>query len=220
MSKVSVAVLLSLAFPGVAFAQAQQPTIVMENGQAAVPPPPPQGYSQQPQPQVGFAPQPVYVQQQPVLVSPGYMGMGRRVAVVPYEGGPIPPGAMLRTARPRWAIGTGAGLLGGFWLASVFVAGVCGSGGCAPGLQFLYIPAVGPFLAMTDTRVTWGRETLVVDGIVQTVGLGLLIYGIVAVRQELVIYGSASPATNRPQWALLPSAPGTAVGASFVLAGF
>jgi hypothetical protein len=50
----------------------------------------------------------------------------------------------------------------------------------------LYIPAVGPFLQATQSDSQSSKVTLVADGIGQTVGLALLIYGLTSPKNVLV----------------------------------
>jgi hypothetical protein len=86
-------------------------------------------------------------------------------------------------------------------------------------------PVVGPVIAAVGSNSSAGGTWIalgVFDALLQAGGLTMVIIGIAAPRQELVFYGDAdSPAhRSRPQWALLPMAPGATAGLSLNVTNF
>lgn len=137
----------------------------------AAPPPPPPAYGQQ---------QPAYGQQQPAYGQPA-----------PYTLSPAP-----RAPRPpKGMMITGASIFGGSYLVSAII-GVAvldasesgfdddengeydsGCDNCGKVGGLLLVPVLGPFLAMGPAE--GGNGALALLGIVQTVGFGLMVGGIV-----------------------------------------
>lgn len=175
-------------------ASAQQPT-----GQQPAQPGYPAGYPQpgypQPYPQQGY-PQPGY---QPGY--PGYPGYGypygyapapaaippKKVAYV--EGQPGPPGYRLTTESSKGLVVAGAICLGvgySFMLLSApVVASVRKSNDEDPDdANVMMLPVVGPFLSIwaLDSEGI-GTSFLILDGLLQTVGAGMLIGGLASPRK-------------------------------------
>jgi hypothetical protein len=176
--------------------------------------------------------QPAYPAQQPVyVVQPGYGYAYQRNyprRPIPYNGGPVPPGATVED-RPNIAlIATGGAIFGASWLFSVFAATIgdagCGSGCVNRAHDWLYLPAIGPFLTAATMSSTLSGliPLLVFDGLVQSGGLTLLIIGVATHRRMLVYpgYGSTQTHSRLAQWSLAPGAPGAPAGLSFSLTHF
>ncbi len=146
-------------------------------------PPPQQGEYVAPMPNQG--PPPGY--QQPMAYA------GPRVINDYQVGDPIPPGYHPSTKLRGWAIGAGLGMFGAAYLPSVFVAAIASdicdtSSSCRNPAWPLWIPVVGPFVAIG----TYGASSatvnvfLVIDGLLQTAGAALTIYGFAAPKTVLV----------------------------------
>lgn len=231
MKRLVLPVLVLALIPAAAQAQAVEVSGSVQVGAVApVPPPPPQQpvYVQQ-QPQY-VQPQPVYVQQpvygqpvQPVYGQP--YGYGRPMRVVPYNGGPIPPGAQLRSRGSRGLVVGGAVMFGVSYGISLIAGSYCISYtyGCPNGWA-MFVPVVGLFIAGASAT-GYGAPTAlslgIIDGLLQAGGLTMLIVGALSNRQELVMYGEESPRRpSRPQWAVMPSAPGANLGLSLGITNF
>lgn len=119
------------------------------------------------------------------------------------EGQPTPPGYVYAEKRRTGAIVGGAVLFGTTYALSLFGAFV---GAVSQSVTFdgpghnksyapLLLPAVGPFLQIGQGASSAGTLVLVADGIAQSAGLGLLIYGLaskrsVFVRQDIAVVPS------------------------------
>jgi hypothetical protein len=99
----------------------------------------------------------------------------------------VPTGGKIETTRAWSALGFGAALLGGAWLPSVIVA----ASSDIDANHWLYLPVAGPWVAyaMRDACVpdidprpclndAGARVGLIIDGILQTTGFGLLLVGL------------------------------------------
>lgn len=99
----------------------------------------------------------------------------------------VPTGGKVETTRAWSAFGFGAALLGGAWLPSVIV----GATSDIDANHWLYVPVAGPWVAYAmrdacapdvDPRPclndAGARVGLIIDGILQTTGLGLLLVGL------------------------------------------
>jgi hypothetical protein len=163
--------------------------------------------------------QPAYGQ--PVYGQPAYYPPARRMRVVPYNGGPIPPGATLRTRRHTGLVVGGAVLFGVPYLISLFVGVACvdSSLGCPAG-QWLMAPVIGPIIAGAQGGGGGWLSLGVLDGVLQAGGLTMFILGLALTNQELVMYGESDPHNRRTQWAVAPLAPGADVGATLTLRTF
>jgi hypothetical protein len=99
----------------------------------------------------------------------------------------VPTGGKVETTRAWSALGFGGALLGGAWLPSVIVAATSD----IDANHWLYVPVAGPWVAyaMRDQCVpdvdprpclndAGVRVGLIIDGILQTTGFGLLLVGL------------------------------------------
>ncbi|MDI3290442.1 hypothetical protein [Polyangium sp. 15x6] len=178
----------------------------------SAPPPPPPGYAPaappgyapppgypQGYPPPGYAPPPGYPQGYPppgYAPPPGYgpnsYGYGQPGAPLPAtlayeEGDPIPPGYRVDSRIRKGLVIGGAVTFGVPWFFSAMIASIGDSVSRSSELWPLYIPAVGPFVAM-GTLDSEGAGTfwLAVDGLAQTGGIAMLIAGLVAQEKRLV----------------------------------
>jgi hypothetical protein len=111
------------------------------------------------------------------------------------EGADIPPGYVKREKIRAGLVAAGAALTLSLWLASAQAAIVLDEEGDSEGVEALYAPVVGPFIAMKTTDSEGAmRSLLFMDGLVQTAGLGMFIAGLAAPRTVVVrnSYGSVS----------------------------
>jgi hypothetical protein len=163
--------------------------------------------------------QPVYGQ--PVYAQPNYYPSSRRMRVLPYNGGPIPPGATLRTRRHTGLVVGGAVLFGVPYIISLSVGAVCTDSryGCTPAAWYM-LPVIGPIITGAQTNgglLAFGM----VNAIVQAGGLTMFILGLAMSSQELVVYGENDTHRNRrAQWSVAPVAAGAQVGATLSVAHF
>lgn len=105
---------------------------------------------------------------------------------IEYDGvSPIPPGYHAEKRVRRGAVATGASLFGSFYALSALAFSVTEG---RYGTGALIVPVVGPFITASNVEVNNGftRATLVVDGLVQTLGVGLFIYGLSSPQHLLV----------------------------------
>jgi hypothetical protein len=162
-------------------------------------------------------------------------------AAVPPDGAPAPITAAAPTVAPRplrnaapaprrgaW-IAAGATLHGAFHFGTL-VAMLLSSGFSLDYGPVAAVPVFGPLIVgvavlTPATPAGWGwfgrpffAAAFMLDGIVQGVGLGLLIAGAASVARAASSGSSAGPPT-RPllAWALAPGAGGTPMGATFTL---
>jgi hypothetical protein len=118
---------------------------------------------------------------------------------IPADGGQPPPGYRMGS-EPRTGLWvTGVGLLGGAYLASFLAAGTAVSEG-EDDIAPLFIPVAGPWITVrTADDGDDLRVPLVMDGLIQLAGLGLLIGGLAAQRDVFVRSDVASsPPTEGP----------------------
>ena len=124
--------------------------------------------------------QPSYVPQSVALSGP-------RMITDWEEGEPVPAGYHPTTRIRKGPVIAGSILFGVFYLFSTLAASIgseTSNGGTNPE-GYLWIPGVGPFLQMPGSSAI-GSWFLALDGIAQSGGLALLIYGIAAPRTVLV----------------------------------
>lgn len=122
-----------------------------------------------------------------------------RRTVTPYEGGPIPEGAQRSTRANVAMIAGGAATLGVGYVAAVvgwFGSISCyGFFECRSASGWLFVPLVGPWLALTDRSPdTTATALYVADGLAQVGGLALMIAG-AALRHDVLV--TTSLADNR-----------------------
>jgi hypothetical protein len=113
---------------------------------------------------------------------------------LPYkEGDPIPPGYEVSSRPRRGLIIGGAVTLGTTWLLSVLTASIVESIGRENPLWPLYLPVVGPFIAIgTAESEGVGTLYLVIDGVAQAGGLAMIIAGFAAPETRLERKGDFS----------------------------
>ncbi|MCA9583129.1 MAG: hypothetical protein KC416_15125 [Myxococcales bacterium] len=101
--------------------------------------------------------------------------------------------------RLRWGLLIGGALMVAVpYIITVLVAsGLSDVGTDVPGQ--LYVPVVGPFLSLGDTEESITATALVIDGVIQSVGVVLLIIGLIPVEDDR--YGDAP---KRSEFALFP----------------
>ncbi len=155
---------LALAFPGAAAAQ-------------EAPPPPPREYTA-----------PLFQQTQPSYVPQSVALSGPRVITDWEETEPVPPGYHPATRIRKGAVIAGAIVFGVFYLFSTAVAaGGSDAGGSSGNAEAaLWVPGIGPFIQMGSTTSAIGNWALALDGLAQTAGLALFVYGIASPRTVLV----------------------------------
>ncbi|MRG92259.1 hypothetical protein [Polyangium spumosum] len=158
----------------------------------------PQGYPPPGYPPPGYAPPPGYPQGYPPPGYPppgygpnsyGYGPPGAELpATLPYEeGDPIRPGYRLESRIRKGLVIGGAVTFGVPWFFSAMIASIGSSVDRNAGTWPLYIPALGPFIAM-GTLDSEGAGTfwLALDGLAQSGGIAMLIAGLVAQEKRLV----------------------------------
>lgn len=241
----------ALLLPSIARAQTVGPTadtVPQEQGVQAVPPPPPGQPGQPgqpgaqmipppppppgaqvplppPPPPDGAAPWPqaVYPQGYPMgypVMYPQPM-MLQRPMLVPYDGGPVPPGARVVRRVRGGLIGGGAAMFGSAWFTSLIVGLSVSDARYADSdekaMGWLAVPVIGPLItgaAMRDVSSS-GWTLLLFDTLLQGGGLAMFIYGITHPAQYLS-YDGVRAAQRGPRWSF---APGTSAGpgATFAL---
>lgn len=111
---------------------------------------------------------------------PGYPPLRREL---PYEDGmPIPEGArVVERDRP------GLWLTGAIVFGSIYLLGGLAALDEDTNLDVLFVPLLGPWLALSDIEDDELRPTLVLSGIGQAVGALLIVLGVVWKRKVLII---------------------------------
>lgn len=175
-------------------AEAQVP--VVEQDQAPQAQPAPAGYPQQqpaPQPQPGYG-QPGYGQPQPGYgQQPGYRGQPQRVEY--YEGMQIPPGGQIVTRLRIGMMIPGVVLFGVSYFGTLAAWAISeDTGGRMQ--DILLVPVVGPYIAAARAGSQSRKVGATFMGIMQTVGLGLFIGGLVP-KRYLVYYADGWQLTPR-----------------------
>lgn len=206
--------------PATANAQQGQATVVIQQ-----PAPPPPVYVQ---PAPVYPAPPAYgppVYSQPTYIQPTY-AMPRRRTVVPYNGGPIPPGGTIHTRRMLGLAIPMTVVFGATYLVNVFVAlaaGSCSSCGYNEAVNWLYAPVIGPWIMLTQNVGAHDAPILVLDGIIEGASFLAMVAGYLVNHQDLVYYANGAPQhhpSRRPMWSLVPAAPGAQLGLSFGLTNF
>ena len=111
-------------------------------------------------------------------------------------GEPVPDGYRV-VSRPRTGLAIGGGcLFGALYISSVVIATAVNDANDGIGdddnISELYVPLLGPFLALGKSETSTGDLLLTINGIGQTAGAAMLVAGLVARRKYLVLqdYGS------------------------------
>jgi hypothetical protein len=172
--------------PGTASAQDPPPAPYPPQAPA---PYPPQAYPPQAYPPQGYAP-PVYI-----MPAPQQAPAGPRKITDWEEGEPIPPGYHKVTHVRLGLVIGGAVTFGVTYLFTAFAGALvsvsdignatnCGMS-CASAKPLL-VPVAGPWIVLPHSDTATGSFFLVLDGLVQVAGLGMLIGGIAAQKTDLV----------------------------------
>lgn len=164
------------------------------------PPPPPPGFegpaAQPGPPPPTYAPQPTYGQPPPPA---GYYGtpvystplLGPKVLDWE-EGEPVRPGYHPETRVRKGLVIGGAVTFGTVYLLTALIGAVAtdvdeATGGSSGDIVPLFIPVVGPFIAIgTLHPPTTGGFFLALDGVAQAAGVAMFIYGLAAPRSVQV----------------------------------
>jgi hypothetical protein len=151
--------------------------------------------------------QPSYVPQSVALSGPHQLAY--------HEGEPVPPGYTPVQRVRKGAIIGGAILFGSLYMMSTMgaAANADDSSHRSSELVGLWVPAVGPFIAMAGTSDSIGKYFLAIDGLGQVAGSALLLYGLlspktVLVRNDLTV--------SKPKVSAAPIAAGKAPGVGLV----
>ncbi len=173
----------------------------VQSGEALPPPTVPDGYgSQQPQGAQPAPSQPGYGQQQPAYgqQQPGYGQAYQRpprLQRIPYrEGMPVPEGGQIIEKRSLGLIIAGGAMFLVSYGLSVSLYADAGFTG------MMLVPVLGPIIeTREDDFLAIDRFLLVLDGLVQGVGITLLGLGIGRKKKFLEFYGM-----NEPGWRVTP----------------
>jgi hypothetical protein len=135
--------------------------------------------------------QPTYVPQSVALSGP-------RVISDWEEGETVPPGYHVSTRIRRGPVIAGAIVFGVLYGLSTLVAAEASDGSDKE--TALFVPALGPFIQMGSTHDGGSLWLLAVDGLAQTAGLAMFVYGIaspktVLVRNDLGFHVAPRPMT-------------------------
>jgi hypothetical protein len=129
---------------------------------------------------------PLYQRTQPSYVPQSVALSGPRVITDWEEGEQVPPGYHPSTRIRKGPVIAGSIVFGIFYLISTAVAaGATDANGHSTD-GALWVPGIGPFIQMSGTTSALGNWALGVDGLAQSAGLALLIYGIASPRTVLV----------------------------------
>jgi hypothetical protein len=107
------------------------------------------------------------------------------------DGEPIPDGYHRSTRVRRGPIIGGAVTFGSLYLLSILAAASAQDSARSEGSNSspdaaLYVPGIGPFIQMVSTTSATSNVVLAVDGLAQSAGIALLIYGLTSPRTILV----------------------------------
>ncbi len=145
---------------------------------------PPPGYNPYPYP----APYPYYAEPPPSSPTLEYE-----------EGQEIPPGYRLERRVQKGLTIAGASIFGGAWILSIAGAAslIENNDGIAP----LFVPLVGPFIAMGTTGTNFNQNTflgalLLLDGFTQVAGATMMIVGIAKKKPLLVLEKNSTAALS------------------------
>jgi hypothetical protein len=146
-------------------------------------PPPPPGFEAPPGYPIAV---PAYGPPPPGYAVPYHPQAPLAPKVMDYEGGPVPPGYHVATRARKGFIVAGAVTFGTLYLFSALGAAAA-QDAKDEGFTPLYAPCVGPFVAMgtADVNAT-GAFALAVDGVAQSAGAAMLLFGLLAPQTKLV----------------------------------
>ncbi len=122
--------------------------------------------------------QPSYVPQSVALSGPREIRNYR-------EGDPVPPGYRPVERPRRGLVIAGSVVLGTLYFFSALAAAVDadhGNGELAP----LWVPGVGPFIQMAKSESATAKVILAMDGLGQSAGIFMLVYGLASPKTVLV----------------------------------
>jgi hypothetical protein len=119
------------------------------------------------------------------------------------EGDPIPPGYKPVERVRRGAVIAGGSVFAGLYFLSALVAagGADSSEGSNP-VAALWVPGVGPFIQMVSTDSAVANVFLAIDGVGQSLGLAMVIYGLTSPKTVLVRNDLAS--ADKPKIRAVP----------------
>jgi hypothetical protein len=113
------------------------------------------------------------------------------------EGEPIPHGYRPTQRTHRGPIIAGSVTFGTLYFFSLLAAAAgtdaAKNNGGSNDVAWLYAPAVGPFLALTQSPSAVGNMFLIIDGLGQVAGLTLLIWGLTSPMTVLIRDDAAGP---------------------------
>jgi hypothetical protein len=132
-------------------------------------------------------------------------------------GGPIPPGYQLALSPRRWLVSAGATLFALSYLGSA--AGATTSydtdDETASSRAALWIPAIGPFLVMGDTKSASADVLLALDGLAQIGGLTMFVYGLALPVSVLIPKVAGSDVECSVRLFAMRGAPGGSIEGTF-----
>lgn len=148
----------------------------------------------------------------------------------PYNGGPIPEGATLKTERSKGLLIAGGVTFGALYFGSiVYALAACPpgkeAGDCPSNSGWLYVPVIGPFATAADSNASFGGRNLAIfDGVFQLLGAATFIYAMAASKEVLEFREparrAAAPSRKTASVRVSPIAPGAQVGASISAVAF
>jgi len=155
-------------------------------------------------PGVGTAQNPVVVQLHPEIGQmPTTVAMsGPRVIEDYDDGDPVPPGYHPDTRIRKGLVIGGVVPFGVFYLFSAMTAAIAHDAGEDD--DALYIPAIGPFVQLAKSQSQTAKFFCGLDGVVQSLGLAMAIYGLAAPKTVLVRNDLAKEQPRRQKLDLHP----------------
>lgn len=153
---------------------------------ASAPPPSPgvaaptPGYTP---PAPGYAP-PGYPPPPPGYVPPDYSNRPLMITDWP-EDEPAPAGYHWAKRVRKGPIIAGSVLFGSVYLLNVLI-GAAGQTAGQSAFEWLYVPAIGPFIEISNSSSPIGTVSLIIDGAAGSAGLALLIWGLTSPASVLL----------------------------------
>ncbi|HVH47714.1 MAG TPA: hypothetical protein VM925_35505 [Labilithrix sp.] len=147
--------------------------------------PAPADYEQRQVPNQQSYPTPLYQQTQPSYVPQSVAMSGPREISNYNEGDAVPPGYRPVARMRKGLVIAGSIVFGTMYFFSALGASV-DADSHNPSAQALWVPAVGPFIQMASTDSATGKFFLAIDGIGQSGGLFMLVYGLTSPKTVLV----------------------------------